>query len=377
MSIEDPIQAWWRAFQAKTEDLNALFARQAEWDLPAWMSESLNTIHADLMWEFGRAMQGEGHRLVITPESRRYLRPLVHAILRQAPEIEGWEFYGYRLPEDYGMAVMTVDARTGGDIDQTVVRAEVDELNRIGLIFAGPQYADDEERAFQDVVVATETLLGEETLDRWIGCVDIESLDSAGDASWKPIRDLPSLVSSLQQQVYRGLPDAPYWQICDQAEWSLFELKPEEDEDYPAQCDMFVGGTMLPSMWRNAHSTQAFDSVRFSKHDEVFCYIKIDGSEGWDETKFADRSEVEDAVDSALREAEVGCVVGGGTGLQYSYIDLALDDVSKSAALIKSALRAGNLPRRTWLQFFDTDLEARWISIWDDASPPPMWDFED
>ena len=95
---EDRIDAWWAAFQAKAADLDALFSRQAEWDLPGWMQENLQPIHPHLMWEFGPAVEGPGHRLVITPESRRHLRPLVAEMLRRAPPLDGWEFYAYRLP---------------------------------------------------------------------------------------------------------------------------------------------------------------------------------------------------------------------------------------------------------------------------------------
>ena len=74
-----------------------------------------------------------------------------------------------------------------------------------------------------------------------------------------------------------------------------------------------------------------------------------------------------------MRREEVGCYVGGGTGLRYSYLDLALTDVAR-AVVIMRVLREGNIPKRTWIQFFDTDLQTEWVGIWDDAPPPPMPD---
>jgi hypothetical protein len=63
------------------------------------MVDTLQAIHPSLMWEYGSAMRQPGHRLVITPESRRFLRPMVRTILERAPKIAGWEFYPYRLAE--------------------------------------------------------------------------------------------------------------------------------------------------------------------------------------------------------------------------------------------------------------------------------------
>ena len=110
---------------------------------------------------------------------------------------------------------------------------------------------------------------------------------------------------------------------------------------------------------------------------ETFCYVKIDGTQGVDAEEFADRSKIEEALDAALRERQLGCVVGGGTGRMYSYVDLALVDVDRGAEIVQQVLRGGNIAKRTWILFFDADLESQWIGIWEGAPPPPMPDFED
>ena len=72
-----------------------------------------------------------------------------------------------------------------------------------------------------------------------------------------------------------------------------------------------------------------------------------------------------------LIPARAGCVIGGGTGLRYSYIDLALADVDAAIPLITRRLRAGKIPRRTWLLFFDAPLAHEWIGIYGDTPVPP------
>jgi hypothetical protein len=86
------IDDWWQHFASKTEDLLDLFTRRSEWDLPAWMHSELHVINPDLMWEYGPALSGAGHRLVITPEDAIHLRPMVQTLIERAPRVADWEF---------------------------------------------------------------------------------------------------------------------------------------------------------------------------------------------------------------------------------------------------------------------------------------------
>lgn len=363
------IDAWWTEFTARTNVLNDVFARRKKWDLPGWMQTHLQAIDEHLMWEFGPAIRGTGHRLVITPESRRDLRPLVKQILAQSPKLDGWEFYAYRLPEDFEVAEQTVKARTGGSVAKTFFRATINDINKIDLLFLSRDYASAEDRqSMNDVFVAAETLLGEEHLDRWIGAIEVAPLD-CGPQEPQGIRDLKNCVDGLIESVRSNLPDVPYFQLTETMTWTGHELMPEEAEDYPQQEDMLVGVSMIESMWQNAHRKEPFDSIRFSRHGEVFCYLKIDGLEG---SQFADKSDIINAIDDALTKAETGCYVGGGTGLRYIYLDFALTDVGRGVEIVGRILRQGDISRRSWILFFDTDLQTKWLGVWDDAPTPPM-----
>jgi hypothetical protein len=339
------------------------------------MHRHLGSIHPGLMWEYGPAVRQEGHRLVITPEARRDLRPLVEQILARAPKIPGWEFYAYRLAEDFEMAQQTVEARAEGDIANTWFRASINDVNKIDLTFTAPGYAPGDETAMNAVFVATETLLGEYALDKWIGVIEVEA--PGDDDESRPIEELKLAIDALIGEIQASLPKHPYFRIApDDVPWTSFELKPHEAEDWPGQEDLFVAISMLPAMWINAHRGESFDSVRFSNCGEVFCYVKIDGTAGLDGTAYEDRASIEDALNAVLRPAEAGCIVGGGTGMKYSYVDLALADVPKGTELVRRALRQGKIGRRTWIQFHDSDLQARWIGVWDDSPAPPMIDFD-
>lgn len=129
------IDDWWHQFTCKASDLDDLFARRSEWDLPEWMDRHLHAVSEDLMWEYGQAVRGDGHRLVITPEAKRHLRPMVQTLLERGPKLPGWEFYSYRLPEDVAMACQMVAARAGGDLTGTLATAMIGQHNRINLCY--------------------------------------------------------------------------------------------------------------------------------------------------------------------------------------------------------------------------------------------------
>jgi hypothetical protein len=381
----DKIDAWWREFATKTDDLAALFSQQQQWDLPEWMLQHLNAIHPDLMWEYGPAVDCEGHRLVITPEAAHHLRPLVSTIIERAPAISGWEFYAYRQPGDVEEAVATVAGRTGGDLSDVMVRVQRGEHHRIDLCFHTPHAKHrEDEQAMNDAFVATETLLGEECLDRWIGLVEVEPMakktgvfgmfrsKEAKPVGLIPLERLHDTVTSVMESIREQLPPTPHCDWTKDAEWTLWELTPPSMDDCPEQRDLFVARSPNPGAWTAAHSSDLFYSGRFTRCGETFCYVKIDGSEALDATHFADKAEIEDALDEVLVPARLGCQIGGGTGQCYSYIDLALIDLDRGLDAVCQRLRQGNVPKQTWIQFFDTDLVCEWIGIYDDTPPPPM-----
>lgn len=369
---------WWRAFEANTTRIDALFKGREEWDLAEWMHEHLGAVHPDLMWEYGPAVKQPGHRLVITPESRKDLRPLVRQLLALAPDLPGWEFYEYRLAESYEDAISTVKGHTGIDLGDVTVQARQGDFGRIDLQFVSPRFdpkhkqAIDRDEAFQAVFVAIESLLGEEVLDRWLGIVDLAAEPEEQAATPIELEELQETVETLVREVKASLPDRPWHERDLEQGWTAFELQPTEAGDYSGQLDLFVGVTAYPDMIRNVLAGALFDSARWSRFGERFCYLKIDGIEGLDNSAFEDRGEVEDALNESLRRDGLGCVIGGGTGRRYSYIELALNDPDVAWPTIRDLLREGQLPLRTWLLFHDDELAAEWRGLYDETPEPPL-----
>jgi hypothetical protein len=379
------IDAWWNAFSAQAAQIDAVFSRTAEWDVPAWMHEHLSPIDERLMWEFGPALKQKGHRLVITPEAEHALRPIVHTLVERAPAIAGWEFYEYRLPERPETALRAVTGRTGEDVAGTLFRARLGRGRRVDLTFSIPFCRDEDDRAAMHAAfVACECLLGEQTLDERVGTISVvpprerrlarmmEKIAAEGNAPWLPLAQLRETVDYLVAGLNDKLPLQPYGESIEENRWATIELKPQPRDDYARRSDLLVAITGALDTWQAAHGGGEFYSACHSRCGETFCYVKIDGREGLSvDSPFTDRREIEDALHAALRSQQLGCVIGGGTGFAYSYIDLALTDVQAGIGVVRETLQHGRVPRRCWILFFDATLAREWVGVYDD-SPEPL-----
>ena len=377
-SICEKIDAWWATFTQKTSDIDALFRQDSQWDLVGWMDENLHVISPKIMWEFGPAVFEGGHRLVITPESRYELRPLVDEIMVRAPQLDGWEFYEHRLSETSEEAIDMVEARMGLQLTNGHVALSVGRANRIDLVFNFTPHPDSEEAAFHAAVIASETLLGEEALDMWVGTITVADDIPDDGPRFVPMDRVKERFDAMTGSLVEQLPDSPHAsQIDEETQYTVFSCEPVEADDYAGHQDLISFMTMNPDVVAAALDSAPFASERFSRCDETFCYLKIDGDDEDAPFEFEEREEIELAIHMVINELGPNAVIGAGTGIRYSYIDLALVDVEGCIAAIRKRLQAAKAPRRSWLLFHDTSMRGEWVGIYEDSPPPPLPDFDE
>lgn len=377
--ILNQIDAWWHAFGERANDIDRFFTEGGDIDLPQFLAANLQTIEPRLMWEFGPGTDGDGHRLVMTAESDHELGPLVDAILERAPTLERWQFFKFRVADSAEQAANVVEARTQRDITGWKARP-VRDGKKVNLTFFAPGLArTDRDQAAADAVVAADALLGEEMVNKWVGFIDVEKLKSGRGflglgrdrlAEAIELDALRSACDDLVASIRDELPQQPQFALEDAETGFVYELEPEEAEDYSRATDMFVGTGTIDG-FVEAVRAPLFHSTMFSSCGETFCYLKLDGKGRSPEERLADKNEIDDALDEVLRGERCGCSVGGGTGLRYSYVDLALTDVAKAIDLIRPVLRRRNVPTRSWILFYDSDLADEWIGTYDRTPPPP------
>jgi hypothetical protein len=369
---------WWRAFQANAANIAACFSRGNSFDIVQFMDDHLHAIDSRLCWEYGPArrshnVQAGGHRLVITPEAEHWLRPMLNFVLSRAPQIPAWEFYAHRLPEDIDHARAAVKGRCGVEFQQAGIEARIGRYRKIDLLFAFPQEKWEQDQARNVAFVLTETLLGEETLDGWIGSIDVADAKEPGHR-WLPLDRAGATVSAVAQSMLEQLPAEPAWRIDkESAKWSSYKMEPDRDaDDFPLREDIIVGSTCRMELIEAVMSGTLFDSRCHSRSKENFCYLKIDAGDVDGSERIEHRSQLEDPLDAALQQAGVGGTIGGASGIRYSYVDLSLTNVMQAIPIIRQVLAQQQAPLRTWLLFFDSQFAEEWQGVYPQTPPPPF-----
>jgi len=378
------IDAWWREFERHAEALEAQMLGRPQFDLPAFMATHLNAVDGALRWEFGSSPGGGGFYLVVTPENRHDLRPMVATLLARAPSRAGWAFHGYRPPESVDIAQRLAEARCGAAAPDAQVRVSRAADNRIDVVFRAESFRDND-KARHVAFVLAETLFGEELLDHWVGAVEAEAPPRRGLLSgvlgrkdgdggrFLPLDRAKPMLDALVAAARDQLPGRPLHQLdltgADHP-WTSYSRQPPEQASRGARDDVFIGSTAFMDVTRAA-SGRGFHSGRFSRCGETFCYLKLDhgavAREHWVEF----RSRFEDALDPELRRPGAGALYSNATGTTYSYIDLALTDVGRAMDIVRQVLRPLEAPKNAWLLFFDPQYAEEWLGVWDETPRPP------
>lgn len=361
------IEKWWGAFSAQADAIHAYLHGAEEFDVAEFMAEHLENVDPRLGWEFSLGGGGRA-RLVISCDGRLNLRPMVDAMIALAPRMDTWEFLHAHPADSYESALSAVEAETDHALGRAKVRAEVSSMNRVDLQFHLPD-VDGHDLAKTQAVIAAERLLGEEALARWVGAIRTVEADS--DGQWLPLDELPRSVFAEVAGVDARLPDKPLVEMVKDLRWSLWRLSPPDQPDYPREQDLIMGSSALEEMSACAQLGAPFDSRRYSKVGETFCFLKFDGEGRKVAPRMEERKKVEAAVGNVLVANQLGCVVGAGTGKRYSYLDIALTDVQRSIPLIRHEMREAGVSNRSWLLFHDAHLADEWVGVWDDTPPPP------
>jgi hypothetical protein len=234
----------------------------------------------------------------------------------------------------------------------------------------------DETTAYETAFLTSEMLLGEKIFDCWIGSVNAasgakKSKESLCESGFRSVSELPNSVLQSIEKITGQLPNNALFRRKDELQRRDFSLEPERAEDYAERFDMMAASSIVPDVWRAAHSEVPFDSVRFSKQGERFCYLKMDGQDSYANSPQS-RDRVAKTLDEKLTGQQLGCTTGGASGLRYSYIDLALTNVEKAIPVLKEVLLYEHMPVRSWLLFFDVEWNREWVAMFPDSPPPPM-----
>jgi hypothetical protein len=381
----DDIDRFWSAIQAKLPAIEASIAGNG--DVAGWMREQVDKLSPSLEWELGPS--AAGHRLTITAAWERQFAPLAAAIAARAPQSPRWLFTSARPPASDQWALATFRGRgaTNLELDSFRFRARRGPHNTVAVeCWWANRGAPEDAKNRALAHLATEVLLGEETFHQWVGPVTTKPRPVGGllgrffkdkaPVEMLPGAELQSRVGDVIDEIRSSLPDQPLarWEPPPDAEGGpvgrAFKISPPPptQDDYAARHDLLVASAPSAFVPLFEATLAPFQSCRFSRFGETFCYLKVDQRNGWG---FAERNAAQDALNAALEAAGLGRTLFGGTGKIYSYLHLALTDVPRAMEMICPILQERGADRRSWLLFHDLDLVDEWIGVWPDSPAPP------
>lgn len=353
----------------------------------AWVRPELSKISEHLMWEVSFE-KSDVRRFVITPESEYCLHPMLETMLERAPQLDNFLFQVYREPTETEYVQDLVVARTQRWTPDVQVAVKATDCNSIDVTFSSAQFKgrnNDNDIAY--CFVLSEVLFGQEILEEWIGQIETVSTKrsifepiqnlfgaqktpSQSNQCFSELVEAYSLVAELKLKIVSTLPTVPIWKAepmfaesTNVAVLKLDERKSERITVTTTKPNIMLGASSRPL---------CFTSNRFSRCGETFSYLKIDesGSEVNDEV--LDRGELEEALDQGLRQASVGCVIGGGWGPVFNFIDLAIEDLDAAIPHLQRLARELELPKSSWLRFMDSKLRNEWVGMYSDSPEPGL-----
>ena len=318
------------------------------------------------MWEIGDGICKK-FALVITPEQNLELMPIVKYMLRKAPILKNWEFHHYRLPSNPNdIANHTDDANDGLIIQNGQYSLSEGKYGTIDIeIFVEEDTSEDHLR---NIVINLKLLLGDERFEKWVGGINVNKTSTHFDSiinNKNLLNDFDEKIKALQKK----LPDY-YSRDEDTDEHTAFELSPSVAKDYKARSDMALHITRAPEITDATFTEQIpFYSERFTKNGEPCFYLKIDAERTDPSFMLAVKNKLEDDLDELLLKNDLGCVIGGGIGIQYIYIDLLVKNTESAISKIQKFLKCIDLTKRIWFLFHDADLQKIWIGVHKDTPP--------
>lgn len=406
--VSEQIERFWKQFATDSETLRSNFFEDKTEETVAWCEAYLKPIHEDLMWEVSRDILEVGDkRLVftVTPESEYALRPLTKAIIEQAPEIAKWRFTQFKEPliGDFNDFEHSMLKHSWEDVQGQINESP---LKCFDITLKDKHFKKENKDAdIADALTVLTTVLGEEPVDLWINFVmtqplsmkkarakskaasveletvrfeeeeELDESDYLTDEKLEPqpFYPLNSLRNVLASRVVELVDELPIERCWERELDGFYSLKGSSWEEGLRP----VITTPYPATIFAKERRMLFHSSAFTRHDEVFAYLKMTQEQELAHDVEA-RFELEDKLDRELRKAKAGCVLGGGVGSEAAYIDMIISDLSEAAEILREQAKKAEMPETSWLLFYDTYWVDEWVGMFKRTPPPephegPMW----
>lgn len=170
------IEKFWDWFASNSSELIGLYAKRDFAALTEALNRELDKVSNELAWEIGPGKK-KPYLLTISAEGNPSLRQLADTMIQFAPKVDGWEFYSSKPPRHPAGMVYLPERKTQFDTSTwKFIPLERPENGRLDLVILDEHLASaNREAALKAVSIYLDELLGEDTVERWIGEFNIDS----------------------------------------------------------------------------------------------------------------------------------------------------------------------------------------------------------
>jgi hypothetical protein len=307
--------------------------------------------------------------------------PMAQLLLALAPVDSRYALSLGRAARPLADALEEVRAEHGVDLSRASLRAGFSRghLLEITLGVPGGSGSEIEQIAVENLV---RKRIGERLFETWIGAVHVTPkarggplrvLDAHAQRDELELSELFDTVAAATLGVLRGLPEAPRSSSVSRAAesshtdqgWTMLEVEPLSGARGVGKDDLLLASTCTPELLRCYLDGAPCSSRRFSRVGEQFLFLSYADGEHVSEERVARRSEIEAALIEYL--GETGAVTGVGLGVHTTYIDFTLCNLETGLPGLIAKLRDLDMPPRSFIQFFDSELSEEWLSISPDS----------
>lgn len=358
------MDAFWAEFAREEGRLR--HAGQAEAD---WLTGQVSKVDERIMFEVTNSDVSGQMEFALTPEGESHLRPMVAEFVRRAPQLRGWKFLEYRSALTGMELGDAVEARLGHEITAKGLDFNLDR-GRVNLNYHFAGIGKPGDLQFQEALVLTELLVGEETLDVYTGSINAQV--SIMPRPSVPLNRMAAEFARKKEELAFKCPPAPRFQTpFDDRTMAMVDLRASaQDSGLDIGFDDALVFTAEPIFLENRLTFSVFHSRLLSRFGEVFVYLQFDRPYGWQGQEADYRGHLEDQIDGMIAPNGVGAVVGGVHGMRMSSVHVAATQLWPCVDAMRAAGQAAGLGKRAWVLFHDATMGSEWVGVWPDSPEP-------
>lgn len=304
------------------------------------VSSKVDELGPGFAWVFGPGKEN-GHSFTLSGEGVLHRQLLAQYWLSRAPKLAGWTFYDSRQPDSIARVKTKIGNLDFDPIELWITPFVDNEREKIDITAWHPLFDRmNEKERMMPLFLFLDGVLGEFGTGRWIGEIKLSD-KKLGDAI--PLKELREFVLNLQET--KG------WKDFKPGEAGMVYQCREPHLRF-LRGDIVVGSTRQPKLIKEYLRSEGALEDPLAGTGADYIFVSFDVKFLPSGKQVATRGQIEDALDSALKEENSGRNLGGAFGTRFGYIDLLLYDGRTSIEIVEKVLKSRQLPAGTAINFF-------------------------